>query len=87
MALMTSAACTGAGGLAGFSAEQVEEVRMVVRMLPVFCATILFWTIYAQARPPSMILKHPHSLVPASVPLRCSGVPTMVERQYAEPLS
>ena len=41
-------ACTG--GLAGFSAEQVEEVRMVVRMLPVFCATILFWTIYAQAR-------------------------------------
>ena len=39
-----------AGGLAGFSAEQVEEVRMVVRLLPVFFATILFWTIYAQAR-------------------------------------
>ena len=38
----------GAGGLAGFSAEQVEEVRMVVRMLPVFFTTILFWTIYAQ---------------------------------------
>jgi len=34
------------GGVAGFTAEQVEEVRMVVRMLPVF----LYWTIYAQAR-------------------------------------
>ncbi|KAK9822864.1 hypothetical protein WJX81_005939 [Elliptochloris bilobata] len=36
------------GGVAGFSAEQVEEVRMVVRMLPVFLTTILYWTIYAQ---------------------------------------
>jgi len=38
------------GGVAGFTAEQVEEVRMVVRMLPVFLTTILYWTIYAQAR-------------------------------------
>jgi len=36
--------------VAGFTAEQVEEVRMVVRMLPVFLTTILYWTIYAQAR-------------------------------------
>ena len=39
------------GGVAGFSAEQVEEVRMVIRMLPVFVTTILYWTIYAQASP------------------------------------
>eukprot|EP00884_Botryococcus_braunii_P017310 jgi/Botrbrau1/4262/Bobra.0390s0002.1 len=35
-------------GLAGFTAEQVEEVRMVVRMFPIFLTTILYWTIYAQ---------------------------------------
>ena len=39
------------GGVAGFSAEQVEEVRMVIRMLPVFLTTILYWTIYAQVLP------------------------------------
>ncbi len=37
-----------AGGLAGFSAAQVEEVRMVLRMLPIFFTTILYWTIYVQ---------------------------------------
>ena len=43
------AACWRAGGgVAGFTAEQVEEVRMVIRMLPVFLTTILYWTIYAQ---------------------------------------
>eukprot|EP00891_Asterochloris_glomerata_P003785 jgi/Astpho2/3785/Aster-04319 len=36
------------GGLAGFSAAQVEEVRMVLRMLPIFFTTILYWTIYVQ---------------------------------------
>ena len=41
---------TCAGGVAGFSVEQVEEVRMVVRMLPIFFTTIFFWTIYSQAR-------------------------------------
>ena len=39
------------GGVAGFTAEQVEEVRMVIRMLPVFLTTILYWTIYAQVLP------------------------------------
>ena len=36
------------GGLAGFTAEQVEEVHAVVRMLPIFFTTVLYWTIYAQ---------------------------------------
>ncbi len=30
--------------------EQVEEVRMVVRMLPIFLTTIFYWTIYSQVR-------------------------------------
>ncbi len=37
-----------AGPVAGYTAAQVEEVRMVMRMLPVFFTTILFWTIYCQ---------------------------------------
>lgn len=43
--------CTG---LAGFTLEQVEEVRCVIRMLPIFFTTILFWTIYAQVRHPCL---------------------------------
>lgn len=35
-------------GLAGFTPAQVEEVRCVVRMLPIFFTTILYWTIYCQ---------------------------------------
>jgi len=31
-----------------FSAQQVEEVKLVYRMLPVFFATIMYWTIYMQ---------------------------------------
>lgn len=50
---MTKSHATG-GGLAGFSAEQVEEVRCVIRMLPIFLTTILYWTIYAQATPPPL---------------------------------
>ena len=42
-----------AGGLAGFSAAQVEEVRMVLRMLPIFFTTILYWTIYVQVSVPT----------------------------------
>lgn len=38
----------GAGAIAGFTMEQVEEVRMVVRMLPIFLTTIFYWTIYSQ---------------------------------------
>jgi len=34
--------------LACYSAEQVNEVRLVYGMLPVFFATILYWTIYMQ---------------------------------------
>ena len=37
-----------AGRVGGYSAAQVEEVRMVMRMLPIFFTTILFWTIYCQ---------------------------------------
>ncbi|KAK9827526.1 hypothetical protein WJX74_008315 [Apatococcus lobatus] len=32
----------------GYSTAQVEEVRLVLRMLPIFCTTALFWTVYAQ---------------------------------------
>lgn len=32
----------------GYTPEQVEEVRMVVRLLPIFFTTILYWTVYAQ---------------------------------------
>ena len=38
----------GGSGLAGFTARQVEEVRMVVRMMPVFWTTAFYWAIYAQ---------------------------------------
>lgn len=31
-----------------FTREQVEEVKLVLRMLPVFFTTILYWTIYMQ---------------------------------------
>ena len=40
-----------AGSVAGFTAEQVEEVRMVVRMFPIFLTTIFYWTIYSQVGP------------------------------------
>ena len=40
-----------AGSVAGFTAEQVEEVRMVVRMFPIFLTTIFYWTIYSQVQP------------------------------------
>ena len=39
-----------AGSVAGFTAEQVEEVRMVVRMFPIFLTTIFYWTIYSQVQ-------------------------------------
>ena len=45
--------------MAGFTAEQVEEVRMVIRMLPVFLTTILYWTIYAQV-PLRCVHARPH---------------------------
>ncbi|MEW5301562.1 MAG: hypothetical protein WDW36_004415 [Sanguina aurantia] len=35
-----------AEGLAGYSPKQVEEVKMVVRLMPVFFTTMLYWTIY-----------------------------------------
>ena len=54
------------GGLAGFSAEQVEEVRCVVRMLPIFFTTILYWTIYAQVpllpNPTASLLSQAHEI-------------------------
>ncbi|KAG1666566.1 hypothetical protein FOA52_000533 [Chlamydomonas sp. UWO 241] len=35
-------------GLAGYSPQQVEEVKLVLRLLPVFFSSILYWTIYTQ---------------------------------------
>lgn len=32
----------------GYTPAQVEEVRMVFRLLPIFFTTILYWTVYAQ---------------------------------------
>lgn len=37
--------------MAGFTAAQVEEVHAVVRMIPIFWTTVLYWTIYAQVQP------------------------------------
>ena len=42
--------------MAGYTAAQVEEVRMVMRMLPIFFTTILFWTIYCQVSTPTSTL-------------------------------
>ena len=39
-----------AGGGRRFSQRQVEEVKLVLRLLPVFATTSLYWTIYMQAR-------------------------------------
>lgn len=31
-----------------FTERQVEEVAMVLRLVPTFCTTILYWTVYSQ---------------------------------------
>jgi dipeptide/tripeptide permease len=36
------------GGALRFTRQQVEEVKLVIRMLPIFFPTILYWTIYVQ---------------------------------------
>ncbi|KAL4529317.1 hypothetical protein Ndes2526A_g04111 [Nannochloris sp. 'desiccata'] len=36
------------GGALSFTRQQVEEVKLVIRMLPIFFPTILYWTIYVQ---------------------------------------
>lgn len=36
------------GGARTFSARQVEEVKLVLRMLPIFATTAFYWTAYAQ---------------------------------------
>jgi peptide/histidine transporter 3/4 len=38
----------GVGGVKKFTVNQVEEVKLVFRMLPIFFATIMYWTIYMQ---------------------------------------
>lgn len=41
--------CLEAAGLRlRFNHSQVEEVRLVLRMGPVFLLTIMYWTIYSQ---------------------------------------
>ncbi|PSC75608.1 NRT1 PTR FAMILY -like [Micractinium conductrix] len=37
-----------AGGARRFTVRQVEEVKLVLRLLPIFGATLLYWTIYMQ---------------------------------------
>jgi hypothetical protein len=42
------AAAVGHGGpsgghLGGYTPQQVEEVKLVLRLLPVFCTTVLYW--------------------------------------------
>lgn len=46
--LDAAAEVRGPGGALRFTRMQVDEVKLVVRMLPVFFATILYWTIYIQ---------------------------------------
>lgn len=36
------------GGSPRFTAQQVEEVKLVLRMLPIFFTTIFYWTVYNQ---------------------------------------
>lgn len=36
------------GGARRYTRQQVEEVKLVLRMLPVFFCTIIYWTIYVQ---------------------------------------
>ena len=50
MCCADSSSGNNGGRLGGFSASQVEEVRMVLRLMPIFFTTILFWTIYVQVR-------------------------------------
>ena len=38
----------GQGGVLRFTRQQVEEVKLVIRMLPIFFPTVLYWTIYVQ---------------------------------------
>ena len=42
-------AAAAAGGARRFTVRQVEEVKLVLRLLPIFGATLLYWTIYMQA--------------------------------------
>lgn len=37
-----------AGGARRFTQRQVEEVKLVLRLLPIFATTVLYWTIYMQ---------------------------------------
>lgn len=37
-----------AGRLLGYSHEKTEEVRMVLRMFPIFLLTIMYWAVYTQ---------------------------------------
>lgn len=39
-------ACASNGGR--FTDRQVEEVGMVLRLVPTFCTSILYWTVYSQ---------------------------------------
>ena len=70
----TERGCVLAAGLVveGYTPEQVEEVRMVIRLLPIFLTTILYWTVYSQmgtffvlqARPGRSLCCHPHVSAP-----------------------
>ena len=66
---MSDEVMQSAGSVAGFTAEQVEEVRMVVRMFPIFLTTIFYWTIYSQVQAPGPARLH---LPVASLTACCS---------------
>jgi dipeptide/tripeptide permease len=44
----TKDALDRAGEILGYIPSRVDEVRMVLRMTPIFLLTILYWTIYSQ---------------------------------------
>ncbi|GBG00630.1 hypothetical protein Rsub_13284, partial [Raphidocelis subcapitata] len=41
-----AAADGGAGGHGGYTRQQVEEVKLVLRLLPIFWTTAIYWTLY-----------------------------------------
>lgn len=41
--LRTGGSAGARGGAGGYSPQQVEEVKMVLRLLPVFAVTVIYW--------------------------------------------
>lgn len=59
-----------AGGARGYTREQVDEVRMVLRLGPILLLSVAYWTIYTQMAsvfvlqvlPPLLLLSPPPNI-------------------------